>query len=82
MLIRTGSNVSNFTDAGSKAYDDDQIELELVVLAIYNGDLIIHENFDHLDMGLVETDSYNSTFISWLLISLVMEMWISLKVFL
>ncbi|MBK7761934.1 MAG: hypothetical protein IPI46_00990 [Bacteroidetes bacterium] len=49
----------NFSNAKSKAYGDNQIELENGVFALYSGDLNQDENMDLLDMAELETDMAN-----------------------
>ena len=52
----------NFSDAASKAYGDNQIEVATGIWAFYSGDLVADENMDLLDLSVLETDINNFAF--------------------
>ncbi|HOZ51921.1 MAG TPA: YDG domain-containing protein, partial [Chitinophagaceae bacterium] len=46
----------NFTTSASQAYGSNQVEIAPGVFALYSGDIVVDENMDLLDLGLVESD--------------------------
>ena len=55
-----GSPVSyDFSTAASQAYGDNQVEVSSGIWAFYTGDIVVDENVDLLDLGMLEGDISN-----------------------
>ncbi|HOZ52763.1 MAG TPA: hypothetical protein PLU17_12945, partial [Chitinophagaceae bacterium] len=46
----------DFSSSASQAYGSNQAEIATGVWALFSGDLVVDENMDLLDLGLVEAD--------------------------
>ena len=49
----------DFSNAATKAYGDNQFQVEPGVWALFSGDIVVDENMDLLDLGLLENDISN-----------------------
>lgn len=62
-ILFSGTSVQyDFTTAANKAYGDNMIELEPGKWAFYSGDVVVDENMDLLDLGMVESDISNFSY--------------------
>jgi hypothetical protein len=56
-ILFSGTSVQyDFTTAANKAYGDNMIEIEAGKWAFYSGDVVVDENMDLLDLGMIESD--------------------------
>ncbi|HNB81973.1 MAG TPA: hypothetical protein PLP14_07740, partial [Chitinophagaceae bacterium] len=58
-VMMTSGVFYNFSDQASKAYGDNQLEMEPGIFAFFNGDLNQEENIDLLDATILEADVFD-----------------------
>ncbi len=61
-VILSDNTTYDFTTAASRAFADNQVEVEPGVWSFYTGDIVKDENVDLLDLGVLEDDISNFQF--------------------
>ncbi len=61
-VILSDHTTYDFTTDASRAFDDNQVEVEPGVWSFYTGDIVKDENVDLLDLGVLEDDISNFQF--------------------
>lgn len=61
-VVMTNQTSYDFSTAANKAFGNNQAEVASGVWALYSGDLIIDENIDLLDLGILEVEINNFSF--------------------